>query len=59
MVQNVDHQLTDVRYCCSLGKNEEGHVLGCIVERDMKGFSTPEIKGKWSLRASITGELIF
>ena len=40
-------------------KNEEGHVLGCIVERDMKGFSTPEIKGKWSLRASITGELIF
>lgn len=40
-------------------KNEEGHVIGCIVERDMKGFSTPEIKGKWSLRASITGELIF
>jgi glutaryl-CoA dehydrogenase len=40
-------------------KNEEGHVVGCIVERDMKGFSTPEIKGKWSLRASITGELIF
>lgn len=40
-------------------KNEEGHVVGCIVERDMKGFSTPEIKGKWSLRASITGELLF
>ncbi|MFN8259977.1 MAG: acyl-CoA dehydrogenase family protein [Chitinophagales bacterium] len=40
-------------------KNEEGHVVGCIVERDMQGFSTPEIKGKWSLRASITGELIF
>lgn len=40
-------------------KNEDGHVVGCIVERDMKGFSTPEIKGKWSLRASITGELIF
>lgn len=40
-------------------KNENGHVIGCIVERGMKGFSTPEIKGKWSLRASITGELIF
>jgi glutaryl-CoA dehydrogenase len=40
-------------------KNEDGHVVGCIVERDMKGFSTPEIKGKWSLRASVTGELIF
>jgi len=40
-------------------KNEDGHVVGCIVERGMKGFSTPEIKGKWSLRASITGELLF
>lgn len=40
-------------------KNEDGYVVGCIVERDMKGFSTPTIKGKWSLRASITGELIF
>ena len=40
-------------------KNEDGHVVGCIVEREMKGFSTPEIKGKWSLRASITGELLF
>jgi glutaryl-CoA dehydrogenase len=29
------------------------------VERGMPGFTTPEIKGKWSLRASITGELIF
>ena len=25
----------------------------------MEGFSAPEIKGKWSLRASVTGELIF
>ncbi len=40
-------------------KNEEGKVLGVIVERGMKGFSTPEIHGKWSLRASITGELVF
>jgi glutaryl-CoA dehydrogenase len=40
-------------------KNDEGRVVGCIVERDMKGFSTPEIMGKWSLRASKTGELVF
>jgi len=40
-------------------KNEEGKVQGLIVEKGMKGFSAPEIHGKWSLRASITGELVF
>ena len=40
-------------------KDEEGVVRGMIVEKDMKGYSAPEIHGKWSLRASITGELIF
>lgn len=40
-------------------KNEAGHIVGLIVERGMEGFSTPEIKEKWSLRASITGELVF
>lgn len=40
-------------------KNEEGRIIGLIVEKDMKGFSAPEIHGKWSLRASITGELVF
>ncbi len=40
-------------------KDEEGVVRGLIVERGMKGLSTPEIHGKWSLRASITGELVF
>jgi len=40
-------------------KAEDGKVRGLIVEKDMKGFSAPEIKGKWSLRASITGELVF
>ncbi len=39
-------------------KNSEGIVRGFIVERGMKGFTTPEIKGKWSLRASITGEIV-
>lgn len=40
-------------------KDETGKIRGLIVEKGMEGFSTPTIKGKWSLRASITGELIF
>ena len=33
-------------------------IRGFIVERGMKGFSTPKIEGKLSLRASITGEIV-
>lgn len=40
-------------------KNEEGRIHGLVVERGMEGFTTPETHGKWSLRASATGELIF
>lgn len=40
-------------------KNEEGRIHGLIVERGMEGFTTPVIHGKWSLRASTTGELVF
>jgi len=40
-------------------KNEEGRIHGLIVERGIEGFSTPEMHGKWSLRASNTGELVF
>jgi glutaryl-CoA dehydrogenase len=40
-------------------KNEEGVVHGLILEKGMEGFSAPEIHNKWSLRASITGELVF
>ncbi|HRG42336.1 MAG TPA: acyl-CoA dehydrogenase family protein, partial [Saprospiraceae bacterium] len=40
-------------------KDEQGIIRGMIVEKDMKGFSAPEIHGKWSLRASVTGELVF
>jgi glutaryl-CoA dehydrogenase len=41
------------------GKNEEGDIQGLIVERGMEGFTTPTTHGKWSLRASATGELVF
>jgi glutaryl-CoA dehydrogenase len=40
-------------------KDEKGEIYGLIVERGMEGFSTPETHGKWSLRASATGELVF
>ena len=40
-------------------KNEAGRIHGIVVERGMEGFSTPETKNKWSLRTSITGELVF
>lgn len=40
-------------------KNEQGEIQGLIVERGMEGFTTPTTHGKWSLRASATGELVF
>jgi glutaryl-CoA dehydrogenase len=40
-------------------KDEEEVIRGVIVERGMEGFSTPTTHGKWSLRASATGELVF
>jgi glutaryl-CoA dehydrogenase len=40
-------------------KDEQGDIRGLILERGMTGFSTPTTHGKWSLRASATGELVF
>jgi glutaryl-CoA dehydrogenase len=40
-------------------KDEAGEIRGLVVERGMAGFTTPETHGKWSLRASATGELVF
>lgn len=40
-------------------KNEQNEIIGLIVERGMEGFTTPTTHGKWSLRASATGELVF
>lgn len=39
-------------------KNEAGRVCGFILEKGMKGLSAPKIEGKFSLRASITGEIV-
>lgn len=40
-------------------KDEAGDIRGMVVERGWEGFTTPETHGKWSLRASATGELVF
>jgi len=37
----------------------DGKIRGFIVEKSDSGFSAPEMKGKHSLRASITSELVF
>ena len=38
-------------------KNDEGVIRGYLLERGMKGLSTPKIEGKFSLRASATGQI--
>jgi glutaryl-CoA dehydrogenase len=39
-------------------KTEDDVIRGFVLERGMKGFSTPKIEGKFSLRASVTGEIV-
>jgi len=38
-------------------KDEQGVLRGFIVDRDSKGLTTPTLEGKFSLRASITGQI--
>lgn len=38
-------------------KDDEGVIRGFILEKGMKGLSAPKIEGKFSLRASITGQI--
>ena len=40
------------------GKTEDGVIRGFILEKGMKGLSAPKIEGKFSLRASATGEIV-
>ncbi len=39
-------------------KTEDGIIRGFVLEKGMKGLSAPKIEGKFSLRASITGEIV-
>ncbi|MGE3774864.1 MAG: acyl-CoA dehydrogenase, partial [Gammaproteobacteria bacterium] len=39
-------------------KTDDGVIRGFVLERGMQGLSTPKIEGKFSLRASTTGEIV-
>jgi glutaryl-CoA dehydrogenase len=39
-------------------KDDAGDMRGYVLERGMKGLTTPKIEGKFSLRASVTGEIV-
>ena len=43
---------------CIVWAKLDGKIRGFIVERGTKGFSTPKIDGKLSLRTSVTGEVV-
>ena len=40
------------------GDADDGKIRGFILEKEMSGLSAPKIEGKFSLRASITGEIV-
>ncbi len=39
-------------------RDDAGDIRGFVLERGMAGLSTPKIEGKFSLRASVTGEIV-
>ncbi|MGE4282069.1 MAG: acyl-CoA dehydrogenase [Magnetospirillum sp.] len=50
--------ISDIAVVWAKSEAHDGKIKGFIVERGTKGFSTPKIEGKLSLRASITGEIV-
>jgi len=50
--------IADVAVVWARSDAHGGRIKGFLVERGMTGFSTPKIEGKFSLRASITGEIV-
>jgi glutaryl-CoA dehydrogenase len=50
--------IADVAVVWAKSDAHDGAIRGFVVERGTKGFSTPKIEGKLSLRASITGEIV-
>ena len=49
--------IADVAVIWARVENEDGRVRGFLVETDRPGFTTHEVHGKWSLRASVTSGL--
>ncbi|AFP29265.1 acyl-CoA dehydrogenase [Marinobacter sp. BSs20148] len=50
--------IADIAVVWAKSSAHDNQIKGFIVERGTKGFSTPKIEGKVSLRASITGEIV-
>ncbi|MGH6970187.1 MAG: acyl-CoA dehydrogenase family protein, partial [Caulobacteraceae bacterium] len=50
--------IADVAVVWAKLTDEKDAIRGFVVERGAKGFSTPKIEGKFSLRASPTGEIV-
>ena len=50
--------IADLAVVWAKSSAHDNAIKGFVVERGMKGFSTPKIEGKLSLRASITGEIV-
>ena len=50
--------IADVFVVWAKSASHDGQIKGFILERGMKGLSTPKIEGKLSLRASVTGEIV-
>ncbi|MDN5872825.1 MAG: acyl-CoA dehydrogenase [Sinobacteraceae bacterium] len=50
--------VADVMVVWAKSEADEGRIRGFILERGMDGLQTPKIEGKFSLRASVTGEIV-
>lgn len=50
--------IADIAIVWARSDAHDGKIKGFIVERGAKGFDTPKIEGKLSLRASVTGEIV-
>lgn len=50
--------IADVFIIWAKAENEKNRIRGFILERGMKGLTTPKIEGKFSLRASVTGQVV-
>ncbi|MDT8760774.1 acyl-CoA dehydrogenase [Sphingomonas psychrotolerans] len=50
--------IADVMVVWAKSDAHGGGIKGFVLERGMKGLSTPKIEGKLSLRASVTGEIV-
>ncbi len=51
--------IADVAIVWAKTGDDARSIRGFLVEKGMRGFSAPEIEKKWSLRASVTSDLIF